>query len=139
VALHDDTTGENWADRAEDDLGHVVAKSYLPLWLSAPAWSVVAWGATAVDPPILHAAAAAGAACAIIALGVALRRLPRPTLLRFWSALIAALAGFIAALLLTLNTDSLMLTTWATLVGSLGGYSIVMAARRDTLTSLLRS
>jgi hypothetical protein len=135
VALDEETRRENWAAQAEEDLGHVVPNSYFPVWLSGPMWTLIAWGATALQPPLAHPAAAACLAVAAIAVGIAARRLPGPTLVRYWSALVAALAGFVVALLLTLNTDSLLLTVWATSLGCLGGFTIVMVARRDILTA----
>ncbi len=121
----------DWARDAEQDLGATVPHAYLPIWISAPAWLVLAWGSTALQPPVAGPMTAGTVAVVAIATGMLARRRPCPTLLRFWAALVAALFGFIFALLLTLNTDSLLRTTWATAFGMLLGYSLVMTVRRD--------
>ena len=126
-----DPARANWATTAEQELGHVVPHSYLPWWISAPAWALVAWGAVTFVPQLTGPLMAGTAATTAFLIGLVVRRLPHPTLLRFWSALSTALMGFICALIATLNTDSLLLTTWATLVGALTAYSVVMCARRD--------
>jgi len=122
---------DDWGIRAEHDLAEAVPHAYLPLWLSLPAWSVVAAGAHYLEPLRLAPTAAAGGAAIAIVWGTLLRRASAPTVLRFWIACIAAIAAFLVMLLVYLNDDSVLRLAWAVLFASLAAYTLVMSARRD--------
>ncbi len=124
----------DWAEQAEHDLGHIVPRAYFPWWGNAPAALLMCVGLHWLTPVLASPVLKLGVAVALFAWGAVLRRGPMPSLLRFWSATIAAIAAFLLLLILTINEDSLGFTTWVSVASAFFVYLLVMTLRSDAFS-----
>jgi len=115
----------DWAEQAEIDFAEIVPRAFFPWWANLAFASMVASGVYQLAAPAVSVAVAA----VLFAWGATLRRGPRPTVVRFWSAVILAIAAFLASLIVYLDRDSPLLAAWASCSAAGLTYLLVMTLR----------
>lgn len=124
----------DWAEQAEVDFADIVPRAFPAWWASIPFATMVAAGLHYLAPFELSASASAATAATLFGWGSLLRRGPKPTVVRFWSAVILAIAAFLAMLVFYLDRDSPLLTAWASCSAAGLTYLVVMTLRPAAFT-----